>query len=107
MQEQYFQAEDITVAFNAQIAGMKDGDIHFAPGFTLYESMSATELFDCKVDVKMDLVAADTTEGLLERGVIRASLTDGEVLGIFDLVLGKEFLWYGGNALPQTIYTLV
>jgi len=39
---------------------MKSGDIYFAKGFNLYESMSATELFDRKVDLKFDLDEADT-----------------------------------------------
>ena len=39
---------------------MKPGDIYFAKGFNLYESMSATELFDRKVDLKFDLDTADT-----------------------------------------------
>jgi len=39
---------------------LSNGDIYFAPGFTLYDAMSATELFDKKVDVKVDLDKADT-----------------------------------------------
>lgn len=49
---------------------MKDGDIQLAPGYTLMDSMSATELFDAKIDVKIDLANADTPAKLLEKGSI-------------------------------------
>ena len=55
------------------MAEMKDGDIFLAEGFTLYDSMSATELFDPKIDVKLNLQKADTPEKLLNEGKIKAS----------------------------------
>jgi hypothetical protein len=49
---------------------MKDGDIVLSPGYTLYDTMSATELFDAKIDVKLDLRTADTPQRLLAEGRI-------------------------------------
>jgi hypothetical protein len=42
------------------LKSLKNGEILLADGFTLFEAMSATELFDKKIDVKLDLVDADT-----------------------------------------------
>lgn len=52
---------------------MQDGDIELAQGFSLYDSMSATELFDKKIDVKLDLHLADTPQKLLSEGKIKES----------------------------------
>jgi hypothetical protein len=52
---------------------MSEGDIVLAKGFTLYDSMSATELFDKKIYVKVDLKLADTPLSLLNKNKIKKS----------------------------------
>ena len=44
----------------AELKSLKNGDILLAEGFSLFEAMSATELFDKKIDVKLGLADADT-----------------------------------------------
>lgn len=50
---------------------MKDGDIILAPNYTLFDTMSATELFDGKIDIKLGLDDADTPQQLLKAGKVK------------------------------------
>ena len=53
------------------------------PSYTLLDAMSATELFDKKIDTKCGLLEADTPSRLLEEGKIKSAeqLTNEEVSG--------------------------
>ncbi|CAK88298.1 unnamed protein product (macronuclear) [Paramecium tetraurelia] len=93
----------------AELKSLKNGEILLAEGFSLFEAMSATELFDKKIDVKLGLADADTPQKLLQSNQIKSGsqLTNEELIGLFDLVIQKITCWLNGNALAQTIYTLV
>jgi hypothetical protein len=39
---------------------MRPGEIYMLPNYTLLDAMSATELFDKKIDTKCGLLEADT-----------------------------------------------
>lgn len=60
---------------------MKDDEMLQAPQFSLYESMSATELCDPKMDWKCNLISADTYNKGLETKKIKQpnELTKEEV----------------------------
>lgn len=77
--------------------------------FSLYESMSATEICDPKMDVKANLDSNDTVFKCLQAKTIKEpeELTIEEIIGIFDELLGKEMLWLKGNSLAQTLYTFM
>jgi len=54
-----------------ELKSLDHGGILLAEGFTLYEAMSATELFDKKIDMKIGLDIADTPHNLLQSGKIK------------------------------------
>jgi hypothetical protein len=63
---------------------MKPGDIYMVAKYTLLDAMSATELFDKKIDTKCGLHEADTPLKLLNEHKIKSpeELTNEEVLFI-------------------------
>lgn len=48
------------IIFLTSFLEMQDGDIYMIPKYTLLDAMSATELFDKKIDTKCGLNEADT-----------------------------------------------
>lgn len=54
-----------------ELKSLNHGSILLAEGFTLFEAMSATELFDKKIDMKIGLDVADTPNNLLQNGKIK------------------------------------
>lgn len=54
-----------------ELKSLDHGAILLAEGFTLFEAMSATELFDKKIDMKIGLDIADTPCNLLKNGKIK------------------------------------
>ena len=55
----------------AELRSLENGAILLAEGYSLFEAMSATELFDKKIDLKLGLADADTPNRLLEEGLIK------------------------------------
>lgn len=57
----------------ADLKSLQNGAILLAEGFTLFDAMSATELFDKKIDIKIGLADADTPRNLLAAGKIKTA----------------------------------
>ena len=67
--------------------------------FSLYESMQAGELCEAKTDIKILLKDNDySVKKFIENKIIKdpSELTPEEIIGIFDLMMSKEMLWFKG-----------
>ncbi|KAI1496275.1 Mak10 subunit, NatC N-terminal acetyltransferase-domain-containing protein [Biscogniauxia marginata] len=100
-------ATDITEKFASAV---KNGDVALAPGelvkdehFTLFESVSALEI----MDPKMDSGVLAEGESLDEEYDVSRVLLPEEILGIIDQLLCLEMAWHLGYPLSQTLLTSV
>ncbi|KAI1128007.1 Mak10-domain-containing protein [Nemania abortiva] len=96
-------AVDITDHFAAAIKTLSPGDIIKDEHFELFESVSALEI----MDRKMDSGVLDEGESLDEEYDVTRSLLPEEILGIIDQLLSLEMAWHLGYPLSQTVLTSV
>jgi len=99
--------EDVTALFNQASQDIKSGDMLFSPNFSLYDSMSAIEIYDAKMDLKANLKDVVGCHEMIKSNSIKApqDLSVKELIGLFDDLLGKEILWLSGQSLSHTIFT--
>ncbi|KAK7977699.1 hypothetical protein PG996_003751 [Apiospora saccharicola] len=96
-------ATDITDTFAAAVKTLPPGQIVKDGHFTLFESVSALEI----MDPKMDSGCLEEGESLDEEYDTARDLLPEEVLGIIDQLLCLEMAWHLGYPLSQTILTSV
>ncbi|KAI0456014.1 Mak10-domain-containing protein [Xylaria acuta] len=96
-------AIDITDEFAAAVKALSPGDIVKDDHFALFESVSALEI----MDRKMDSGVLNEGESLDEEYDVTRSLLPEEILGIIDQLLCLEMAWHQGYPLSQTILTSV
>ncbi|KAI0518480.1 Mak10 subunit, NatC N-terminal acetyltransferase-domain-containing protein [Xylaria bambusicola] len=96
-------AIDITDKFTSAVATMSPGEVVKDDTFHLYDSVSAMEI----MDRKMDSGILDEDESLDEEYDVTSSVLPQEILGIIDELLCLEMAWHLGYPLSQTILTSV
>ncbi|KAH7040078.1 Mak10 subunit, NatC N-terminal acetyltransferase-domain-containing protein [Microdochium trichocladiopsis] len=96
-------AIDITAKFAAAVKQLAPGELIKDDHFTLFESVSALEIGDPKMDSGF-LNEGETLED--DYDVLRELLPE-EVLGIIDQLLCLEMAWHLGYPLSQTLLTNV
>ncbi|KAK9426336.1 putative Amino-acid N-acetyltransferase subunit Mak10 [Seiridium unicorne] len=96
-------AIDITDKFSAAVKKLAPGELVKDGHFTLFESVSALEI----MDPKMDSGCLAEGESLDEEYDVMKSLLPQEVLGIIDQLLCLEMAWHLGYPLSQTLFTSV
>ncbi|KAI0202502.1 Mak10-domain-containing protein [Astrocystis sublimbata] len=96
-------AVDITGVFAAAVNTLSPGEIVKDEHFELFESVSALEV----MDRKMDSGLLDEGESLDEEYDVTRELLPDEILGIIDQLLCLEMAWHQGYPLSQTILTSV
>ncbi|KAI0107049.1 Mak10 subunit, NatC N-terminal acetyltransferase-domain-containing protein [Nemania sp. FL0031] len=94
---------DITDRFASAIKTLSLGEIVKDEHFALFESVSALEI----MDRKMDSGALDEGESLDEEYDVTRGLLPEEILGIIDQLLSLEMAWHLGYPLSQTVLTSV
>lgn len=74
--------------------------------FSLFDSMSATELGDPKMDYKFGLKNIKSINEYIKEGLIlpAETLTINKIIGIYDHVLTLFYSWLSGNPHTTTIY---
>ncbi|UKZ80464.1 hypothetical protein TrVFT333_008225 [Trichoderma virens FT-333] len=94
-------AVDITAKFSDAVKTLEPGAIVKDGFFTLFDSVSALEIMDPKMDS-----GCSTTDAEVEHlyDVSRPLLPE-EVLGIIDQLLCHEMSWHLGYPLSQTLFT--
>ncbi|KAI0445628.1 Mak10-domain-containing protein [Xylaria telfairii] len=96
-------AIDITDEFASAVKTLSPGEIVKDDHFALFESVSALEI----MDRKMDSGVLNEGESLDEEYDVARILLPEEVLGIIDQLLCLEMAWHQGYPLSQTILTSV
>ncbi|KAI0194931.1 Mak10 subunit, NatC N-terminal acetyltransferase-domain-containing protein [Xylaria flabelliformis] len=96
-------AVDITDEFASAIKTLSPGEIIKDAHFALFESVSALEI----MDRKMDSGVLSDGESLDEEYNVTSSLLPEEILGIMDQLLCLEMAWHQGYPLSQTVLTSV
>ncbi|KAJ3555554.1 hypothetical protein NPX13_g10334 [Xylaria arbuscula] len=96
-------ATDITKKFTAAVATMSPGEVIKDECFQLYDSVSAIEIGD----KKMDSGIPDEGESLEEEYDVTGPSAAEEILGIIDELLCLEMAWHLGYPLSQTVLTSV
>ncbi|KAI0162624.1 Mak10 subunit, NatC N-terminal acetyltransferase-domain-containing protein [Pestalotiopsis sp. NC0098] len=96
-------AIDITDKFAAAVKKLAPGELIKDGHFTLFESVSALEI----MDPKMDSGCLSEGESLDEEYDVTKNLLPEEILGIIDQLLCLEMAWHLGYPLSQTLFTSV
>ncbi|KAF2746725.1 Mak10-domain-containing protein [Sporormia fimetaria CBS 119925] len=94
---------DITERFTKACSALKTGQLVKDEYFTLFESISAIEIMDPKMDSGM-LQPGETLED--DYDVMRPLLPE-ELIGIIDQLLCFEMAWHQGYPLSQTLFTSI
>ncbi|KAI0025853.1 Mak10-domain-containing protein [Xylariomycetidae sp. FL0641] len=94
---------DITGKFAAAVKTLAPGELIKDDQFTLFESVSALEI----MDPKMDSGVLAEGESLDEEYDVSRELLPEEILGIIDQLLCLEMAWHLGYPLSQTLLTSV
>ncbi|KAI1428458.1 Mak10 subunit, NatC N-terminal acetyltransferase-domain-containing protein [Xylaria sp. FL1777] len=96
-------AIDITAKFTSAVKTLSPGEVIKDDHFTLFESVSALEI----MDRKMDSGVLNEGESLDEEYDVTCSVLPEEILGIIDQLLCLEMAWHLGYPLSQTVLTSV
>ncbi|KAH8203255.1 hypothetical protein TruAng_002553 [Truncatella angustata] len=96
-------ATDITDRFSSAVKKLAPGELVKDGYFTLFESVSALEI----MDPKMDSGCLADGESLDEEYDVTRNLLPQEILGIIDQLLCLEMAWHLGYPLSQTLFTSV
>ncbi|KFA77112.1 hypothetical protein S40288_05297, partial [Stachybotrys chartarum IBT 40288] len=94
---------DITDKFSEAVKTLEPGEIVKDGFFTLFESVSALEIMDPKMDSGC-IKPGDEIEELYD---VSRPLLPEEVLGIIDQLICHEMSWHLGYPLSQTLFTSV
>lgn len=100
---------DITERLRAASGHLKYGQTISMPEFSYYESMSAVELMDPKLDSGLALMSLPLISDLIDNGSLPKpeNLTDAQVLGILDQQVKNFGLWIEGQSLIHTLYSCI
>ncbi|KAI1262347.1 Mak10-domain-containing protein [Xylariaceae sp. FL1019] len=96
-------AIDITDRFKSAVNTLAPGELVKDEHFTLFESVSALEI----MDPKMDSGVLEQGESLDEEYDVSRELLPVEILGIINQLLCLEMAWHLGYPLSQTLLTSV
>lgn len=85
---------------------MSVGELLHDESFSLFESMTAIEIGDPKMDLGLRKHQdVDTPEELIEAGQAPIDLSAQQLLGLMDRLMVLEAAWHHGALLPQTVFT--
>lgn len=86
--------------------GMALGELLHGENFSLFDSMTAIEIGDVKMDIGLRRDAGvPTAEELVASGAAPLDLPPPALLALMDRLLAMEATWHGGAMLPQTVYS--
>lgn len=87
-------------------AGMGVGELLHGETFSLYDSMTAIEIGDVKMDTGLARDSAvGSPEELIAAGGAPTDLRGEQLLALFDQLLAWEATWHQHSMLPQTVFT--
>lgn len=90
----------------AVCAGMSVGELLHGETFSLFDSTTAIEIGDAKMDAGFNRnEEVGTVEELIAGGAAPVSLPPRLLLAVMDRLLVLEATWHAGSMLPQTVFT--
>ncbi|KAI8822605.1 Mak10 subunit, NatC N-terminal acetyltransferase-domain-containing protein [Fimicolochytrium jonesii] len=98
---------DVTEFFLEATDELDVGHLLHPEGFTLWDSMSAIEMMDPKMDPGMELAQYQPKNQLKVADIAEQFLSSVEIIGILDELLSREMSWIAGNFLCQTLFTCI
>ncbi|KAJ1557658.1 N-alpha-acetyltransferase 35 NatC auxiliary subunit, partial [Nowakowskiella sp. JEL0078] len=90
----YFHLPDLNV-----------GDLVLSPSFSLFDSMSAIEIMEKKMDTGMSLPKSKNKLSIAD--LSSKTYLASELIGIIDEIQALELTWLNGHLLSQTIFTCI
>lgn len=93
-------------AFIARVCtGMRVGELLHGESFSLFDSMTAIEIGDVKMDIGLtrDHDVGSAAE-LIAGGGAPTALAGPMLVALFDQLLCLEATWHGHAMLPQTVF---
>ena len=101
----------IDTLLTAATKEMSSGQLVHDDAFSLFNSMSAIQIMDRKMDVGMAPPDGEpphkSTQALIDEGRAPLRLSDADAVYVFDALLACEATWHQGQALATTVYTCV
>ncbi|TMW55837.1 hypothetical protein Poli38472_008485 [Pythium oligandrum] len=104
------QWQDVTELFGTAAKELKVGHLVHVESFNLFDSMSALELMDPKMDAGMALHGAaplSIADRLQQKSIPLSFTSARDVLATMDLLFRHEAAWLNGQPLAQTLLTCV
>jgi hypothetical protein len=87
-------------------AGMAVGELLHGPSFSLFDSTTAIEIGDPKMDIGLHRSEeTGTAEELIAAGGAPVALPPRVLLALMDRLLRLEATWHAGSMLPMTVFT--
>lgn len=93
--------QDITQELRDSARKLKNGELAMSPGFTLYQSISAFELGNPKMDTGMNF---SPFEQDLEKYHVKVNTAE-KLSNAIDCLMRREMAWHSGATLIQTIFS--
>ena len=84
--------------------GLRPGQLVHGPHFSLFDSMSAVEIGNPRMDPGVH-VGRQQQSGKDLDSAAPLKLTNEQVLKVADQLMAQEMSWHGGNTLAQTVFT--
>lgn len=90
----------------AVCGGMGVGELLHGPSFSLFESTTAIEIGDPKMDIGLQRgEESGSPEELIAAGAAPVTPPPPQLLAILDRLLVAEAAWHKGAMLPQTVFS--
>jgi hypothetical protein len=85
--------------------GMAAGELLHGPSFSLFESTTAIEIGDPKMDIGLHRAQETrSAEELIAGGAAPVVLPPPQLLAVMDQLLCLEATWHTGSMMPQTVF---
>ena len=99
--------EDITDLVFKGCDELDDLELLAPGGFDLFETMSAFELMDPKMDLRIDRGEVLNSKKAIQEGIIdpKRSLSHHEMLALMNRILRETASWLSGSQMQQSLYT--
>jgi hypothetical protein len=101
-EEQWLDAQPLLAAV---CDGMAVGELLHGPAFSLFESTTAIEIGDPKMDIGLNREQQpQSADELIAAGGAPVELPPPLLLALMDRLLCLEATWHAGSMLPQTVF---
>ncbi|XP_024537087.1 N-alpha-acetyltransferase 35, NatC auxiliary subunit [Selaginella moellendorffii] len=98
---------DATEIISQVCQELSPGELIHGENFSLFESMSALEIMDPKMDGGMDIGGPKSVEDAIASDLAPTDLSIAQIIDIMDHLLSCEATWHRGHSLAQTVFSSI